>query len=239
MTIPMNQLEIQKFGREFKEANGRISIDNTVFVLEREYGITNAEDERPILMTAGILGYGNVGCIGILFYDPNSRVGTLVHLVQNHRFSQTVDEVLKHLSMHKGRRFFGYIIRPTENPEISDQIRETERILLENQTLIQPFEQIPVQTVVFDTRDGSFYQRPDDLYVPSIERRPYGNRVIRNGDLVYTNPSLLSCCYEPRIPISRRNVQDSKLILNSLGLKIERPFLNNDLSKIKVSYRKH
>jgi hypothetical protein len=194
----MVTLKLPLFKGNVKEDSGKISIDNTVFILEREYGITRADDERPILMTAGILGFGEMGCTGILFYDPDTRLGSLTHLYHNDRFSETAEEVLKHMEKHGSRKHRGYIIRPFENPNIRDQLVETQRSLLESGKIVSPFELFPEQTIVFDTRDGQFSKRPSGLNLPSIEGRPYGNRIIREGNVVYTNPAPMSCCYEPK-----------------------------------------
>ena len=149
-------------------------------------------------MTAGILGWGRTGCTGILFYDPEIKLGSLAHLLHHERFSLTVEEVLEHMKSYGGRRFLGYIIRPSENPDIEYQLQSIQERLLRDRSLINPFELFPEQTVVFDTRDGQFCERPSGLYLQSIENRPYGNRIIQDGNTVYTNPAPMSCCYEPK-----------------------------------------
>ncbi|MBI3034500.1 hypothetical protein HYY72_05065 [Candidatus Woesearchaeota archaeon] len=194
----MSILQLPKFDGILKEDSGQISIDNAVFILDREYGITHADDERPVLTTEDILGFLETGCTGILFYDPDIRLGSLTHLYHNDRFSETVEEVLRHMTVYGSRRHRGHIIRPSENPKIRDPLLETQRSLLESGKLVSPFELFPEQAVVFDTRDGRFSKRPSGLYFPSIESRPYGNRIIREGNVVYTNPAPMSCCYEPK-----------------------------------------
>jgi len=174
----MVALKLPAFKGNVKEDNGQISVDNTVFVLEREYAITNANNGRPVLMTAGILR-----CNGILFYDSSKKLGSLIHLLNPERFVQTTNEVLDHMKRYDGRRFQGYIVRCTEDQTIEQQLKETEGRLFEEGLLIKPFELFPEQTVVFDTRDGQFSKRPSGLYLPSIEDRPYGNRVIKERNI--------------------------------------------------------
>jgi len=185
---------------EIFSENSHIITENTVFILENEYAITHVHDKKHILLTDGISGYEEMCCIGTLLYDPFSTVGSLVHLLDNEKFSSTVDEVIKHMKIYGGRRFVGFIVRLTENPLIKNQIQETQEKLLKNRTLIKPFSQIEEQTVVFDTKDAKFYKRPSDLY-PSIEDISCGRgkklELIR-GDGCYYPVYLISCCYEPR-----------------------------------------
>ena len=47
-------IELSIFRGSVKEDAEKVSVDNTVFILDREYGITQADSERPVLMTAGI-----------------------------------------------------------------------------------------------------------------------------------------------------------------------------------------
>jgi chemotaxis receptor (MCP) glutamine deamidase CheD len=49
--------------------------EDFVWVLQNQYGATKAESNNPVIKTFGLQG-----CVGIILFDPDAKVGTLAHL---------------------------------------------------------------------------------------------------------------------------------------------------------------
>ncbi len=179
-----------------------VPISKTVYILEREYGLTHANDSRPFLATGGIAGFGKDGCIGILIYNPELKLASLAHLFDNKIFSKSFDTIVKKMKQHGLQEFYTYIIRPTENPEIKDQILDTQKKYLKNKKLLSPFQRIPELDIVFDTRNQTLYKKPLNLYLPYNEMNYYGKRIIRGGSIFSATNSQLDCCYNLNNPKS-------------------------------------
>lgn len=191
---PNKATYIPLFKKSLKKIK-EVPISKTVYILEREYGLTCANDSRPFLATGGIAGFGKDGCIGILIYNPKLKLAGLAHLFDNKIFSKAFDTIIKNMEQHGLRQFYTHIIRPTESPEIKDQILNTQKKYLSNKKLLSPFQRIPELDIVFDTRNQTLYKKPLNLYLPYSEIKHYGKREIRSGSIFNALDTQLDRCY--------------------------------------------
>lgn len=200
-SLVQNKLQSMPIISLYKERLKKIKdvpIKKTVYILEREYGITTAADKRPYLATGGIVGFEKNGCIGILISDTKNKLASLAHLFDNQIFSQAFDTIIVHLEKYGLKQFECFIIRPTENPDIANQILSTQNKYHKNKKLISPFQRISELDIVFDTRKNILYESPINLHLPYEEIKYYGNRKIISGSIFNATSKQLDCCYEPK-----------------------------------------
>lgn len=73
-TLALTFLASLAIGAKAEEPVYNNNMDDVVEVLQKEYAITNAEDEKPVLAASGLYA-----CTALVGYDKETKVGFLAH----------------------------------------------------------------------------------------------------------------------------------------------------------------
>ena len=182
-----------------------LKLEESVFVFEREYALTDAENRRPVLWTAGILP-----CRGILLYAPLTKRGALAHILHPERcpkfqqgFEKTLKTLVTHLNAYGSSLFLGYIVTLSKG-NLYDEVFTTQEALLRDNVLAEPFLLHENTYAILDTRDGQLCMHVPALKLSdctlSYRRRMAALDLAWVSDLSKSRPGEkgLECCYEPK-----------------------------------------
>jgi len=166
-----------KSGSELKECPEDLSLNNTIFLFEEEFAVTDAQDPRPAMLTGEILGFNETGCIGLLYLDPEKQVAAMGHLFNKERLEDYSRDMIGAIRSKTSttNRLKGFIVRPQITEALLAQIQKIESENLQSGILESGFQFISERSVVFDTRTSSFLKPTPKLFPgghPSD--RPYG-----------------------------------------------------------------